>query len=105
MLVLDGDELVGIVTERDYARKVKLLERGSHELPVADAMTTESLTIRPTATVVECMELMTDRRVRHLPVVDEGGRLAGIVSIGDVVKAVIAQQRDLIGQLERSITT
>ncbi|MEN8234840.1 MAG: CBS domain-containing protein [Actinomycetota bacterium] len=105
VLVLDGEELVGIVTERDYARKVKLFARGSGETPVTEVMTTEILTVRPSTTVAECMELMTNRRVRHLPVIGDDGGLAGLVSIGDVVKAMIAEQRDLIEQLERYITT
>jgi CBS domain-containing protein len=104
VLVLDGDVLVGIVTERDYARKVKLEERGSNETPVAQIMTSVVHTVQPSASVAACMELMTDERIRHLPVVDDDGRLVGIVSIGDVVKAMIAQQRDLISDLERYIT-
>lgn len=105
VLVLDGEELVGIVTERDYARKLKLAARGSDDTPVSEVMTTELVTVRPSTTVSECMEVMTDKRVRHLPVLDDDGSLVGVVSIGDVVKAVIAQQRDLIEQLERYITT
>jgi CBS domain-containing protein len=103
VLVLDGEELSGILTERDYARKVKLQALGSKETPVGQIMTTVVHTVGPSATVAECMQLMTDERVRHLPVVDDG-RLVGIVSIGDVVKAMIAQQRDLIADLERYIT-
>ena len=104
VLVLDGDKLSGILTERDYARKVKLRSLGSNETPVGQIMTTVVHTVVPSATVAECMQLMTDERVRHLPVVDDEGRLVGIVSIGDVVKAMIAQQRDLIADLERYIT-
>ena len=104
VLVLDGDEMSGILTERDYARKVKLAALGSGDTPVADVMTTPVLTVAPTASVAECMDLMTERRVRHLPVVDVHGLLVGIVSIGDVVKAMMAQQRDLIADLERYIT-
>ena len=103
VLVLEGDELSGILTERDYARKVKLQALGSNETPVGQIMTTVVYTVGPSATVAECMQLMTDERVRHLPVVDDGN-LVGIVSIGDVVKAMIAQQRDLIADLERYIT-
>ena len=103
VLVLDGDELSGIVTERDYARKVKLQALGSNDTPVGQIMTSVVHTVIPSATVAECMQLMTDERVRHLPVVDDG-RLVGIVSIGDVVKAMMAQQRDLIADLERYIT-
>lgn len=104
VLVLDGDDLSGILTERDYARKIKLAALGSGDTPVANIMTTPVVTVVPTASVAECMELMTDRRIRHLPVVDDDGRLVGIVSIGDVVKAMMAQQRDLITDLERYIT-
>ena len=104
VLVLDGADLRGILTERDYARKVKLQALGSNDTPVGQIMTTVVHTVVPTATVAECMQLMTDERVRHLPVVDDDGRLVGMVSIGDVVKAMIAQQRDLIADLERYIT-
>ena len=104
VLVLDGDELSGIVTERDYARKVKLRALESNDTPVGQIMTTVVHTVGPSATVADCMQLMTDERVRHLPVVDDGERLIGLVSIGDVVKAMIAQQRDLIADLERYIT-
>jgi len=104
VLVLDGDDLSGILTERDYARKIKLAALGSGDTPVANIMTTPVVTVVPTASVAACMELMTDRRIRHLPVVDDDGRLVGIVSIGDIVKAMMAQQRDLIADLERYIT-
>ena len=104
VVVLDGDDLSGILTERDYARKVKLQALGSTETPVEQIMTIVVHTVVPSATVAECMQLMTDERVRHLPVVDDGGHLVGVVSIGDVVKAMIAQQRDLIADLERYIT-
>lgn len=105
LLVLDGDDLVGILSERDYARKVILLERGSKKTRVSEIMTTEIRTVGSASTVAECMELMTEHRIRHLPVLDDDDRLAGVVSIGDVVKAMIAQQRDMITQLERYITT
>ncbi|MEA2023784.1 MAG: CBS domain-containing protein [Actinomycetota bacterium] len=105
LVVLDGDDLVGILSERDYARKVMLLDRGSKETRVSEIMTTEIRTVGSASTVAECMELMTEHRIRHLPVLDDDGRLAGLISIGDVVKAMIAQQRDMITQLERYITT
>jgi CBS domain-containing protein len=105
LLVMEGDELVGILSERDYARKVKLLERGSKDTRVAEIMTAEIRTVGSESTVAECMELMTEYRIRHLPVLDDDGRVAGVISIGDVVKAMIAQQRDMIDQLERYITT
>jgi CBS domain-containing protein len=103
VLVLDSGTLVGILTERDYARKVKLEALGSNETPVSQIMTTDVYTVEPDASVASCMQMMTDERVRHLPVV-AGGTLVGLVSIGDVVKAMIAQQRDLIADLERYIT-
>jgi CBS domain-containing protein len=105
LLVLEDDNLIGILSERDYARKVKLLERGSKETRVSEIMTTEIRTVGSSSTVAECMELMTEYRIRHLPVLDDDGQLAGMISIGDVVKAMIAQQRDMIDQLERYITT
>ena len=104
LLVFEGDDLVGILSERDYARKVKLLDRGSMETRVSEIMTTEIRTVGSASTVAECMELMTEYRIRHLPVLDEDGQVAGVISIGDVVKAMIAQQRDIIDQLERYIT-
>jgi CBS domain-containing protein len=102
LLVLQGDELRGIVSERDYARKVILLGRSSAETPVRDIMSTPVLTVEPEATVEKCMQLMTEHRVRHLPVV-EGRRVVGMVSIGDLVKAVIAEQQLQIEQLESYI--
>jgi len=102
LLVLQGDELSGIVSERDYARKVILLGRSSADTPVRDIMSTPVLTVQPEATVEKCMQLMTEHRVRHLPVV-EGRRVVGMVSIGDLVKAVIADQQQQIEHLESYI--
>jgi len=104
MLVLDNDTLVGIISERDYARKVILDDKASKETLVAEIMTTQLYTVEPATTVTDAMELMTEERVRHLPVIDEDGDLAGVISIGDVVKAVIADQLALIDQLEHYIT-
>ncbi len=104
VLLFDDGTLVGILSERDYARKVILLERVSKETAVADIMTTKLITVEPATTVTACMELMTEKRVRHLPVLDDGD-LVGLISIGDVVKAVIADQLDMIGQLEQYITS
>ena len=104
-VVLDGTDMVGVLSERDYARKVKLLERGSKETSVSEIMTTEIRTVGSGSTVAECMEMMTEHRIRHIPVLDDDGYLVGVISIGDVVKAMIAQQRDMISQLERYITT
>jgi CBS domain-containing protein len=104
VIVLDGEDLIGILTERDYARKVILLDRLSKNTGVSAIMTVELHTVAPDTTVVDCMGIMTDKKVRHLPVID-GGDLVGVISIGDVVKAIIAQQRSLIDQLEQYITS
>src|SRR4029079_982491 len=95
-------ELVGIVSERDYARKVILLGRSSSDTPVWQIMTSDVVTVSPDDAVHRCMEIMTEKRIRHLPVVDKG-ELIGIISIGDLVKAVIEEQQQTITQLERYI--
>lgn len=102
LLVMRNDSLAGIVTERDYARKVILKGRSSRETPVSEIMTPSPTTVSPATSVDECMHLCTELRVRHLPVVDNG-RLAGIVSIGDLVKAVIDDQATEIDHLQRYI--
>jgi CBS domain-containing protein len=102
LLVIDGGKIAGIISERDYARKVILHGKSSHDIPVRDIMTAKVITIDPRQSVEECMALMTANRVRHLPVV-EGEQLAGIVSIGDLVKEVIAEQQHTIRQLESYI--
>lgn len=102
LLVMDGDELVGIVSERDYARKVVLKGRSSSATPVRDIMTSQVISVSPADTVDTCMRLCTDSRVRHLPVVDSG-KVIGVVSIGDLVKAVISEQGEQIEQLQRYI--
>jgi CBS domain-containing protein len=102
LLVMDQGMLAGIISERDYARKVILMNRSSHDTPVSDIMTTPPVTVAPTDTVHHCMQLMTERRFRHLPVV-EGGRVTGVLSIGDLVKAVMEEQSEQIEQLERYI--
>jgi CBS domain-containing protein len=100
--VMRGDTLAGIVTERDYARKVILKGRSSRETPVSEIMTPAPTTVSPGTSVDECMRLCTELRVRHLPAV-EGNRLIGIVSIGDLVKAVIDDQAAEIDHLQRYI--
>jgi CBS domain-containing protein len=102
LLVMQAGALSGIVSERDYARKVILLGRSSADTPVRDIMSTPVITVQPETSVEQCMQLMTERRVRHLPVLDAGG-VIGVVSIGDLVKAVIAEQRQQIEQLENYI--
>ena len=102
LLVMKGASLEGIVSERDYARKVILRGRSSADTPVRDIMSSPVLTVSLDTTVQQCMQLMTERRVRHLPVV-EAGRVIGVVSIGDLVKAVIAEQQAQIEQLESYI--
>ncbi|AKC79016.1 CBS domain-containing protein [Xanthomonas arboricola] len=104
VLVMDGPRLVGIVSERDYARKVVLRDRASSTTSVADIMSTEVVTVSPSDTVERCMQLMTDGRFRHLPVVDNG-RVQGVISIGDLVKAVIENQQRDIDQLQRYIAS
>ncbi len=103
VLVIEGDELVGILTERDYARRVVLMGRASRDSAVTDVMTDNVVCVTPERTVSECMALMTEQRVRHLPVMDRK-KLAGLVSIGDVVKATIADQEFEITQLQSYIT-
>jgi CBS domain-containing protein len=103
VLVMDGDRLVGLFSERDYARKVELKGLHCRETPVTDIMTSRILVVRPDETTEDCMALMTDKRVRHLPAV-EGDQVIGIVSIGDVVKSIISEKEFIIEQLENYIT-
>ena len=102
VLVVEGDELLGILSERDYARKVALLGRASRDSPVRLIMTANVVCVAPNRTVEECMGLMTERRCRHLPVV-ENGRVIGLISIGDLVKATIDEQEFTINQLKNYI--
>ena len=102
LLVLEEQKIVGIITERDYARKVVLLGRSSKETPVRDIMSSPVMYVRPDQTNEECMALMTENRLRHLPVVDQG-KLIGLISIGDLVKDIISEQKFIIDQLEHYI--
>ncbi len=102
LLVMEGETVVGIVTERDYARKVDLMARSSRDTTVRDIMTSQVMYVRPDQTSNECMVLMTQGHLRHLPVMDKG-KLIGLLSIGDLVKDVISEQRFIIEQLEHYI--
>lgn len=102
LLVMQEGALLGIISERDYARKVILKNRSSHDTPVSDIMSAPAISVTPDDTVRHCMELMTNGRFRHLPVV-KSGRVVGMLSIGDLVKAVIEEQTLHIEQLERYI--
>jgi CBS domain-containing protein len=102
VLVMSGEAIEGILSERDYARKVVLLGKTSKSTPVREIMTTDVVSVDPGWTADQCMALMTDKRIRHLPVV-ESGSLVGIVSIGDVVRAVVDGQRFTIASLENYI--
>jgi CBS domain-containing protein len=99
LLVMQDESLLGIVSERDYARKVILMNRASRDTAVADIMSAPPITVAPEHTVHHCMELMTEKRIRHLPVLGDG-RVLGILSIGDLVKAVIDEQSRRIEALE-----
>ncbi len=103
LVVLEGDSLVGVLSERDYARKVVLQGRSSKGTKIKEIMTTRVAYARPEQTVEECMALMTDKRIRHLPVMD-GDELLGVISIGDLVKAIIEEQQHVIEQLEQYIS-
>ncbi|HYH43537.1 MAG TPA: CBS domain-containing protein [Burkholderiales bacterium] len=102
LVVVEGEKLIGIISERDYARKVILHGRSSQDVMVRDIMTSGVFTVGPSATVEECMALVTRKRIRHLPVIDNDA-LIGVVSIGDLVKEMIAEQEETIKQLESYI--
>jgi CBS domain-containing protein len=102
LLVMNEGTLLGIISERDYARKVILKNRSSHDTPVSDIMSSPAVSVTPDDTVHHCMQLMTEGRFRHLPVV-KSGRVVGMLSIGDLVKAVMQEQSQHIEQLERYI--
>lgn len=102
LMVIDSGNLMGVISERDYARKVIILGRSSKDTPVKAIMSTRIYFANPTQTVDECLALMNTKHIRHLPVFDHD-QLIGVISIGDLVKAVIADQKDLIKRLERHI--
>jgi CBS domain-containing protein len=102
LLVMENDKLAGIFTERDYARKVVLKGKKSQETQVSDIMTRDLITVTSESSIDECMELMTGKYIRHLPVVDDG-KLTGIISIGDVVRSIIQEQKSIIGHMEQYI--
>lgn len=102
LLVMDRGQLVGVISERDYARKVILMNRSSRDTPVGDIMSSPVHSVLPTDTVHHCMQVMTERRVRHLPVVADG-EVQGVLSIGDLVKALLQDQSEQIQQLQRYI--
>lgn len=102
LAVVDGDEVTGMLSERDYARKVVLKGKTSRDTLVSTIMTSPVLSVRPDQSVAECMAIMTERRIRHLPVL-ENGKLIGMISLGDLVKYIIEEQQFIIGQLESYI--
>lgn len=102
LLVMRGSELLGIVSERDYARKVILKGKSSADTPVSDIMSAPVLTVDPGDSAHRCMRVMTEQRIRHLPVVHDG-KVVGVLSIGDLVKAVIEEQAEQLEQLQRYI--
>jgi CBS domain-containing protein len=103
LMVMSGEAITGILSERDVVRKVEVQGRTARDTRVRDIMTEKVITVEPGQSVAEVMQVMTDKRIRHLPVT-EGGRLAGVISIGDVVKAIITDQEFTIQQLEQYIT-
>ncbi|GAA4304678.1 CBS domain-containing protein [Compostibacter hankyongensis] len=104
LLVMEGAQLLGIFTERDYARKIILRGRSSRETPIRMVMTEHPFVVTPKDSIDRCMQLMTEKHIRHLPVVQEGA-VAGMISIGDVVKFIIEDQRQTISHLENYINS
>lgn len=103
LLIVDADQLVGIFTERDYARKLILKGKSSKDTPIGELMTPNPFTVSPDSSIEDCMELMTEKHIRHLPVIEKG-KLIGMISIGDVVKQIIKDQKNIIEHLESYIT-
>jgi CBS domain-containing protein len=102
LIVLEKGAVVGMISERDYARKIALMGRLSQDTPVREIMTIQVYCVHPSSSSEECMALMTDKRIRHLPVIEKD-KLAGVISIGDVVKSIISQQKETIQHLENYI--
>lgn len=102
LVVTEGEKVVGIISERDYARKIVLMERSSYNTEVSEIMSSDVMTVSPKQSNEFCMTLMTEKRLRHLPVIDNG-KLIGLISIGDLVKDIISDQQSLIQQLEQYI--
>ncbi|MEI7429875.1 MAG: CBS domain-containing protein [Betaproteobacteria bacterium] len=105
LVVLDGERLAGIFSERDYARKIILHDRASKTTPVSEIMSSKVFCVTLERTIEECMAIMTEKHFRHLPVIDENKKVLGIISIGDIVKEMISQQSFIIGQLENYISS
>ncbi|MBK8610619.1 MAG: CBS domain-containing protein [Chitinophagaceae bacterium] len=102
LVIMEDEKLIGIFTEKDYARKVVLKGRSSRETPIGDIMSGNVITVTPESTIDDCMELMSSKCIRHLPVMEDG-KMAGLVSIGDVVKYIIEEQKFIIGNMEQYI--
>ena len=102
LIVMDGSKLVGVISERDYARKIILEGRSSENTKISEIMSSEVITTGPDNRIEECMAIMTERRIRHLPVLD-GNEVLGVISLGDLVKYIIAEQQFVIEQMERYI--
>ncbi len=104
LLVMDGKRLAGVFSERDYARKVILQGKASRQTLVSEVMTSKVICVSPNRTIEECMAIMTEEHIRHLPIIDDQKTVLGVISIGDVVKEMISQQKFIISQLESYIT-
>ena len=103
LLIVENDKLAGIFTERDYARKLILKGKSSKDTPISELMTKDPFTVSPESSIEQCMEMMSDKRIRHLPVVDDD-KLVGMISIGDVVRFIIEEQKSIIEHLEHYIS-